>query len=41
MNVHIYITNLRAGIIMSIYVLFYLIIASVLYFLNEVLYCAT
>ena len=27
MNVHIYVTNLRAGIIMSIYVLFYLIIA--------------
>ena len=35
MNVHIYITNLRAGIIMSIYVLFYLIIASVLYFFKR------
>ena len=35
MNVHIYIINLRAGIIMSIYVLFYLIIASVLYFFKR------
>ena len=35
MNVHIYVTNLRAGIIMSIYVLFYLIIASVLYFFKR------
>ena len=35
MNVHIYVINLRAGIIMSIYVLFYLIIASVLYFFKR------
>ena len=41
MNVHIYITNLRAGIIMSIYVLFYLIIAVSYTFSNEVLYYAT